>query len=357
MKIYINGRFLSQKVTGVQRYAREIVTALDKILQERKNEDDWCILAPKNTFNKLSTEKISMKKCGFFTGHLWEQLELPFYAKDGFLINLCNCAPLVKRNQLVTIHDAAVAAFPEAYSWKFRTWYKIIFIICGKWASKIVTVSRFSRDELNKYFSIPKEKISVIYNGIDHMERIKADESVIGELGVGNKKYVLAVGSQNVTKNFSLILKAAKQLPDTEFVIVGGMNKAVFTDVSFEEVVNVIYTGYITDEKLVSLYKHAAVFVYPSFYEGFGIPPLEAMRYGCPVVVSDCASLPEVCGGNALYCNPNDENDMVDKILQVFLRKNVPEFMPQKIREKYSWEKSARSVYDILQMNVEQKRN
>ena len=357
MKIYINGRFLSQRVTGVQRYAREIVTALDKLLQEGKNEDEWCILAPKNIIDDLPIKNIKIKICGSFIGHLWEQLELPFYARNGFLVNLCNCAPLVKKNQLVTIHDAAVAAFPKAYSWRFRIWYKILFTVCGKWASKIVTVSRFSRNELNEYFDIPKDKIAVIYNGIDHIERIKEDSSIIEDLGIGNEKYVLAVSSQNLTKNFSLIFNAAKQLQKIKFVIVGGANKAVFADINSEKLINVIYTGYISDEKLVALYKYAAVFIYPSLYEGFGIPPLEAMSHGCPVVVSDCASLPEVCGDNALYCHPNDENDLIDKILEVVSRGNVPKYASRKIKEKYSWEKSARCIYDILQMNVEQKRN
>ena len=164
MKIYINGRFLSQRVTGVQRYAQEIVKELDKVLQEKNTDNEWCILVPKNRINDLSTNYIKVKKCGKLTGHLWEQFELPFYAKDGFLVNLCNCAPLLKKNQLVTIHDAAVVAFPQAYSWQFRMWYKFIYTVCGKRADRIVTVSKFSRNELNKYFNKDIDKISVIYN-------------------------------------------------------------------------------------------------------------------------------------------------------------------------------------------------
>lgn len=357
MKIYINGRFLSQRVTGVQRYAREIVTALDKILQESKNDDEWWILAPNNTFDELSTEKIGIKRCGFFTGHLWEQMELPFYARDGFLLNLCNCAPLVKKKQLVTIHDAAIAAFPDAYSWKFRMWYKVLFTVCGKRAVKIVTVSMFSRNEINKYFNIPKEKITVIYNGVEHIERIKEDNSIIETLGVVGEKYVLAVSSKNPTKNFSLILKVAKQLEKIKFVIVGGSNKTVFADTGSEKLMNVVYAGYISDEKLVALYKHAAVFVYPSLYEGFGIPPLEAMIHGCPVIVSGCASLPEVCGDNALYCQLDDENDLADKIVGVMSGRNVRGFEIQKIKKIFSWEKSARCICDVLQISVGQKRN
>ena len=357
MKIYINGRFLSQRVTGVQRYAREIVTALDKLLQEGKNEDEWCILAPKNIIDDLPIEKIKLKVCGFSTGHLWEQVELPFYAKDGFLLNLCNCAPLIKKKQLLIIHDAAIAAYPQAYSWKFRVWYRVMHTVCGKRTEKIVTNSEFSKTELQKYFNINPNKIRVVYGGIEHMDRMKEDDSIIEELNLSKGGFVFAVSSKNPTKNFPLVLKAARLLPDVKFVIAGGSNNAVFASDNSEFLNNVTYTGYVSDEKLISLYRHAAVFVYPSLYEGFGIPPLEAMSQGCPVIVSDCASLPEVCGGNALYCQSNNGDDLADKIIGVLLGENILEFDAQKIKEKYVWERSAKCICDILQINVEQKRN
>lgn len=347
MKIYINGRFLSQRVTGVQRYAREIVTALDKILQESNNDDEWCILAPKNIINDLQIEKVKLKVCGFTTGHLWEQVELPFYAKDGFLLNLCNCAPLIKKNQLLIIHDAAIAAYPQAYSWKFRVWYRIMHTVCGKRSEKIVTDSEFSKTELQKYFNITADKMKVVYGGVEHMDRIKEDESIIDEYSLHNEKFVFAVSSKNPTKNFSLILKAAKLLPNVKFVIAGGSNNAVFAKDNSELLNNVIYTGYVSDEKLVSLYRHAAVFVYPSLYEGFGIPPLEAMSQGCPVIVSDCASLPEVCEEYAIFCNPHNEESLADKINGVLSGKMIGMDI-QKIKYKYSWDESARCLKDYV---------
>lgn len=133
MKYYINGRFLTQRITGVQRYAREMTLALDQLLQERTlDQNEYTILAPKNVIETLSCKRIQFKACGHLTGHLWEQIELPYYAKDGYLLNFCNCAPLIKKNQAVTIHDAAIAAFPSAYSWKFRLWYRIMYTVLGK---------------------------------------------------------------------------------------------------------------------------------------------------------------------------------------------------------------------------------
>ena len=350
MKIYINGRFLSQRITGVQRYAREMVTAIDKILAKEDNQNEWYLLTPNNIVGNISLSVIKIKKCGSLNGHIWEQLELPWYARDGFLLNFCNCAPLFKRKQLVTIHDAAVAAYPNAYSWNFRTWYKIMFYICGKCAEKIATVSNFSKNELHRYFSIPLDKIIVTYNGIDHMEKIIEDDSIVKELNLYGEKFVLAVSSQNPTKNFSLVLKTAKLMPETKFVIVGGSNKTIFAAENHEKMSNVIYTGYISDEKLISLYRHASVFVYPSLYEGFGIPPIEALSQGCPVIVSDCASLPEVCGDFTQYCNGSDEKIMCKKIKDVLSENVQKKYMIDDIREKYSWDKSAGILFKCIKL-------
>ena len=351
MKIYINGRFLTQRITGVQRYAREVVMALDKLFIEELPEDEWLLLTPHGANNDLSLLNIKVKQCGNFHGHLWEQVELPFFSRDGILLNLCNCAPMIKRRQLMVIHDGAVAAYPSAYSWQFRYWYRIMHTICGKITKKIVTDSQFSKNEISNYFSINKNKITVIYAGIDHMDRIKSDDSVIDELGLNGEKFVLAVSSQNPTKNFSLVLKAAYLLPTIKFVIAGGTNSAVFSSENIKQSNNVQFAGYVSDEKLVSLYSHASVFVYPSLYEGFGFPPLEALSKGCQSIVSDCASLPEVCGDYVHYCNAKDEHSMVNKIKDVMTENNYSlhiEKVKEQMKAKYSWEKTAKSLLKLI---------
>ncbi len=354
MRIYINGRFLTQQITGVQRYAREMVSAIDKIITEATSKDEWYMLVPQNTMQEMPLSAIKVEHCGRLSGHLWEQIELPFYSKDGFLVNLCNCAPLLKRKQMVTIHDAAVAEYPQAYSWAFRTWYRILFRISGRYAEKILTVSNFSKCQINKHFYISLDKIKVTYNGIDHMERIVADESIIGDLKICDEKFVLAVSSQNLTKNFPLIVRTAKLLPNVKFVIVGGNNKTVFKTENNKQLANVIYTGYVSDEKLVSLYRHASVFVYPSLYEGFGIPPLESMYCGCPVIVSTCASLPEVCGDAALYCSPHNSDMLKEMIEKILTDKLLSNTMIQKGLQRahdFQWENEAmklfRQIHDI----------
>lgn len=336
-KIYINGRFLTQKITGVQRYAEEIVKMLDSQINGKKNYK-WILLVPKNIIRNLKLENIEVKKVGYLKGHLWEQIELPLYSKDGILLNFCGCAPILKKNQIVTIHDAAVCAMPESFSFLFRTWYKFMFYIVGKRAKKVFTVSNFSKKEINKYFNIPLEKIDVTYNGIDHMKNIKPDESIFSKCTIEKNNYVLAVSSLNPSKNFKLILETAKISPEINFVIAGGTNSTVFKEQGLEIASNVKFIGYVSDEELVALYKYASCFVYPSIYEGFGIPPLEAMFFNCPVILSDIEVFKEIYMDSVLYCDVENSKFLKQQILLIMGSKKQPFLIKYKnVLLKYRW--------------------
>lgn len=227
------------------------------------------------------------------------------YTRDGFLFNFCNCAPILKRNQTVTIHDAAIAVMPQTFSWYFRTWYNLMFRVLGKNLEQIFTVSNFSRKELHKYFGIQMSKIAITYNGIDHIRNITPDTRILDRFNIGDKKYALAVSSLNPSKKFRLVLDVAAKMPDILFIIADGNNSKVFNSIGLETPPNAKFIGYVSDEELMALYHHASVFVYPSLYEGFGIPPLEAMMCGCPVVVSDIEVFHEVYGDSVIYCSAN----------------------------------------------------
>lgn len=349
MKYYINGRFLTQRITGVQRYAREVTLALDLLLQDTPSDhNEYTILTPKNFTDKLSCRRIHFKTCGHLSGHLWEQIELPYYAKDGYLLNFCNCAPLIKKNQAVTIHDTAIATFPEAYSWKFRLWYRIMYTVLGKRLKTIFTVSFFSRNELNKYFGISKKNIHITYNGSEHLLRLRPDYSILRNVP---QRYILAVSSQNPTKNFKLIIELAKRLSNIDFVIVGGRNNKIFSNIEEMNLSNLHYLGYVTDECLIALYQNARAFLYPSLYEGFGIPPLEAMINKCPVITSKCASLPEVCGDAALYIDSQDIDSDVNCLKNIFqnntLRENLID-AGKKRSTVFSWKFTAKKIYTLV---------
>lgn len=359
--IFINGRFLTQPITGVQRYAHELVKKLDNAIESSaiiKSIYSFCIIAPQNVQYKLPLKNISIKYVGKCQGHLWEQLELPFYSRDGLLISLCNAAPLIRSNQIVTIHDAAVFGFPLAYSFIFRAWYKILLIGLGKRARRIVTDSHFSKKELVHYCNVKEEKLEVIYLGKEHIFDCKADQSILVKNSLVNKPFVLAVSSLNPNKNFGSIIKAI-QLIDNEnidFVIAGGTNPKIFSKKGEALPDCVKHVGYVTDGELRALYEHATSFIYPSFYEGFGLPPLEAMSCGCPVIVSNSASLPEVCGDAALYCDPYSPADIADKIKLVLNDKLLRSQLVQKGLERaqfFTWEQSVRQVFEVIKDVIE----
>ena len=310
---------------------------LDSQINGKKNYK-WILLVPKNIIRNLKLENIEVKKVGYLKGHLWEQIELPLYSKDGILLNFCGCAPILKKNQIVTIHDAAVCAMPESFSFLFRTWYKFMFYIVGKRAKKVFTVSNFSKKEINKYFNIPLEKIDVTYNGIDHMKNIKPDESIFSKCTIEKNNYVLAVSSLNPSKNFKLILETAKISPEINFVIAGGTNSTVFKEQGLEIASNVKFIGYVSDEELVALYKYASCFVYPSIYEGFGIPPLEAMFFNCPVILSDIEVFKEIYMDSVLYCDVENSKFLKQQILLIMGSKKQPFLIKYKnVLLKYRW--------------------
>lgn len=353
-KIYINGRFLTQNITGVQRYAIEIIKVLDKYLSDNKLNDEFKfeIVCPKNIKQKLILKNIKIKQIGILKGHLWEQIELPLYVKNKFLFNFCNCAPLIKKNQIVTIHDVAVCAVPYAYSKIFRMWYKFMYRVLISRLKKIFTVSEFSKKELNKYFNIPLEKVEVTYNGIDHMKNIKPDESIFFNFDIEKNNYVLAVSSLNPSKNFKLILETAKISPEINFVIAGGTNSTVFKEQGFEIASNVKFIGYVNDEKLVALYKYASCFVYPSIYEGFGIPPLEAMYFNCPVILSDIVVFKEIYMDNVLYCKIDDYNILKEKILLILDDEEIKKSIIEKEKflvNKYRWSNIIIKLFEVIE--------
>ena len=350
MKIYINGRFLTQRITGVQRYALEITRTLDSLISDDKNlqKHEYIVIAPKKVLYSIKLKNIQVVQKGVLKGHLWEQLELPIYSQDGFLMNFCNCAPLLKRNQTVTIHDAAVSAMPHTFSLAFRTWYKLMFMWLGRSLKHIFTVSEFSKKELHKYYSITLSKISVTYNGINHIKRLKADEGIIARESLKDKKYVLAVSSMSPSKNFPLVLDVARLMSDVEFIIAGGSNAKVFKSAGLDVPQNARLIGYVSDEELMALYRHASVFVYPSLYEGFGIPPLEAMMCGCPVVVSDIEVFHEVYGDSVEYCDCYNVTKWKQVIENVLTDKKKYYMDICQCTKLYTWNNTAKLVLNIF---------
>ncbi|KVG29657.1 glycosyl transferase [Burkholderia diffusa] len=349
-QLVYNGRFTTQKTTGVQRVARELIAALIKF----QPQDPVTVLVPPQPGVEVSGAKTV--KVGFYKGVIWEQLVLPLFARGDRIVNLSNSASIFAGNQIVYMHDAAVFDTPAHFSRPFRVWYRIMFWILARTSVCVLTNSRFSRDRLAHHCGVSAEKISVVPLGADHLDVLESDTSVLDKHALTPDRFVLAVSSMNPTKNFGRLIAAFRQIndPSVDLVIVGMQNATVFgkQDHLSAAEPNIKYVGYISDEQLKALYQNAACFLYPSIYEGFGIPPLEAMRYGCPAVVGKSAALPEVCADAALYCDPYSHDDIAEKLRSLLDSAELRAELKRKgtlHAEKYRWSRSAEMMKEIFE--------
>lgn len=359
--IFINGRFLTQATTGVQRWAAELTLALDGLLCSGEISPGayrFVLLVPRGVSRDLSLERIRVERVGRFGGHVWEQVNLRPYTRmpGAVLLNLGNTAPIGAPNVVVTIHDAGVFATPEAYSVAFRTWYRLMHRNLARNARGIITISEFSRQQLQEYTAAPMSRTEVIPPGAEHIARLDADPGILDRHGLGQRPFVLAVSSLNPNKNFKLIIEAMAYLPDllgsVDVVVAGGTSPRVFRAGSMDFGPAIKHLGYVNDRELKALYQRATAFVFPSLYEGFGLPPVEAMSCGCPVIVARAASLPWVCGDAALYCDPHDAQDLAQKIRMLVSDQKLQAELRQKGLARarvFSWPQCARGTFRLLE--------
>jgi glycosyltransferase involved in cell wall biosynthesis len=313
----VNGKFLGRRATGTERYASELVTAVDALLPASA---DWTLLCPPGT-RAPPLARIRVRHVGpaGLPAHAWEQLALPAAAGGARLLNLAGTSPWAgARRSASVLHDAAVFDHPEAYTRPFVAWYRRSFRHLAASGARLMTVSAFSRERLCAALGTPASRWAVVPDGGDHFERIAADAGAVRRLGLSGRRLLLAVASANPTKNLERLLDAYRRLApgdDVRLVLVGGGNAAVFSADAggaaagrpaggAHDPPGVVRTGPVDDATLKALYLQARALVFPSLYEGFGLPPLEAMSLGCPVVAARAASLPEVCGDAALYVDP-----------------------------------------------------
>jgi glycosyltransferase involved in cell wall biosynthesis len=318
---FINGKFTAQATTGVQRAATELVRALDALGDALPGQ--WTLLCPPGgrppALQRIRCEFVGPAGLPL---HVWEQMVLPLQARTGLLLNLAGSAPWLARRQLCLLYDAAVFDVPEAYSPRFRAWYRALFLHLARSPATLVTASAFSRRRLAPRLGVPEARLAVVPLGADHLAPVAADHTVIQRLGLQDQAFLLTVGSDNPSKNHPLLLQAFSrlQVPGLRLVMVGQRNARVFAGTaSTPDPAGVLRTGPLPDADLKALYERAALLVFPSRYEGFGIPPLEAMSLGCAVVACPQAALPEVCGDAACWVEDTSPDGLAAAI-QALLR-------------------------------------
>jgi glycosyltransferase involved in cell wall biosynthesis len=357
MEFVINGRFLTQRTTGVQRYAHELARALDAIL-DTEPDNKITILSPRLMGAPPVWRNILLHQVGRLQGHAWEQFELPWYSGNATLFCPGNTAPAVsllrKQRVVVTLHDLSYLYFPEAYSNAFRAWYGMIIPLILSRADQIITVSESERCAILSHYPKAAPRLHAIQNGG------LPGNSNLKEIGSAaeDSNFVLYVGSLSKRKNFPGVLEAACRLArkrNIRFVFIGGATGGISSgnmEIPSDVAGQITMTGQMDDSAtLISYYRRAACFLFPSFYEASPLPPIEAMACGCPVIASDIPSLRERCGDAAVYCDPHDIDSICASVLQIMdntdLRSSLQALGYQRAAN-YTWEACARSMLDVI---------
>jgi glycosyltransferase involved in cell wall biosynthesis len=339
--IIINGRFLTQPVTGVQRYAREVISQF--------NRQDVTVgwLKPPDILRSAALNQ------------LWIQSVMPFnISKDAVLWSPTNIGPVFCKKHVLTLHSIAEQVHPELYDKKYVAWRKWILPGLLKRVRKIITTSRYSRQTILDYYKQAQGKTEVIYNGVDldlFCPRNCTEKRSIRQEYNLKKPFVLNVGTLSTLKNTNGLLKAWQLLPKTtrkelDLVIAGKPEKNIAYKFDKNRMRSVRFIGYVGGEELAALYSAAQLFVFPSLYESFGLPVLEAMACGTPVITSNNTALNEIAGP-AVIVNPNSIDEIRDSIQHLV---NSPKKLQKMSAEgnawaaRFTWKKTAEKTLGIL---------
>ncbi|MBL8078590.1 MAG: glycosyltransferase family 4 protein [Anaerolineales bacterium] len=328
-KIAINGRYLSRRITGVERYAHEV----SKRLHSSR------IVQPKRPLRQM-------------TGNFWEQLILPGRIKQHEILwSPANAGPWLIKNQVITIHDASVFDHPEWFKSNFAAWTRLSWRILAHRVKAVITVSNFSRERLKKHLGIPDKKIHMIYNGVGKPFEPQTQDVINktrSKYKLG-KPYFLFAGRNEPRKNLTTLIQAWEGLNSkTHDLFIAGMEGNIFAPISS----HARSVTYIPDEYLPALYSGATAFILPSFYEGFGLPALEAMACSTPVIASDIPAFREIFKDAALFAKPHDASEITNVMQNIIddpsLANTVRERGLQLVK-KYSWDEAALKTQALLE--------
>jgi len=295
-------------------------------------------------------------------GHLWEQTELLQRSRGGVLWSPSITGPLLHPRQVVTIHDVVPLDHPEWLSRQFAQWYRWLTPRLAQTACHIITVSEYSKSRIVHHSGISPDKVAVTLLAADRRFAPRSGhetQTTLMPLNLPSSRYVLSIGSIEPRKNTVRLVEAWKSIqarlePDLWLVVTGAKGRSqVFSEVGLLEIPpRVHFTDHVPDEVLPHLYAGAKAFVYPSLYEGFGLPPLEAMASGVPVITSNVTSLPEVVGDAALMVNPSSTTELAGAMLRLLedeeLRRRLSSAGLMRA-QRFSWREAAAQTLSILE--------
>jgi glycosyltransferase involved in cell wall biosynthesis len=325
-EIVVNGRFLSRRITGVERHGREILALIG---------------------SKCRVEKT--RRSGL-AGHMWEQFMLPARMhSESILWSPANTGPLAVHHQALTVHDLSPLENPEYFKKSFSTWYRLFLPLLARNVRVVFTPSRYVQSKVMERFGI--QNVVVTPNGVNRACFSPDARQTIVDLP---SSFILFVGSLQPRKNLPALLQAWSEIreeyPDLWLVIAGGQG-SVFKPLKLNIVERVHCLGYVGENDLPGLYAKALLFVLPSLDEGFGLPALEAMACGTPVIVSDGGALPEVVGDAALIFKTSERDSLSGAIRQCLKNKDLSSSLIASGFERvghFSWQYSAELIWKTL---------
>lgn len=361
MKIGIDVTPILYEGTGVGEYTRQLV---GELLRQNPNDEFVLFFSALRGYGKirrllrhLALRKDKVRVLGVplppaFWQFVWNKLNIfkiewlvgkvdVFHCWD-YLIPSSNC------KKIVTIHDITPIIYSETHTKKIVNNFKLVIHKIKKEKINVITDSQSSKKDLAKYCGIEEDKINVVYLG--------RKESWEGKWGRGDRgdrgnlwKYILSVGTREPRKNLKRIIEAfdliVEKYPELELVIAGRYGWGEDENQKYKEKIKIL--GYVQEKDLAELYENAICLVYPSLYEGFGLPVLDAMSLGCPVITSNISSLPEVGGNAVLYVDPKNTEDIKNSMIRIIESDELREHLINKGLEqakKFSWEKCARET-------------
>ncbi len=371
MQIACDARPLSKNKAGIGQYTNSL---LKHILTSEPTIN--LILCSNKEIDFEKNQRIKLIKNNSFlwrkNSNLWLQSLLPVILKKNkvdlfhgtlFLDPILSHVP-----SIITIYDMVLNTFPETMSWKNRLPLKLLMKSSAKKAARIIAISESTKKDIIKFIEIQPEKIRVIYPGVSKNFSPLNDENdgvILDSLKL-SPGYILTVGTLEPRKNLIRLLNAYKMIVSgdgeiPQLVIVGGHG---WLKVDINKIVDslglskkVLFTGYVSDNDLPALYRNAKIFVYPSLYEGFGLPPLEAMACGIPVISSDTSSIPEVVGDAGLLVDPY-RTDEIARAINIVLRN---EELYTRLKRAgitrsglFSWDKTAQETIKLYQEVIEE---
>ncbi|MCK5084813.1 MAG: glycosyltransferase family 4 protein [Candidatus Pacebacteria bacterium] len=365
MKIGIDASRAFVKIrTGTEEYSYQFIKNLTKV----DTSSHQIFLYVKNNSKidfELPKNFIIQKIC---YNRLWTQLGLSLEIKKNpidVLFIPSHTIPIIhSKNTVVTIHGLEFKYHPESYSFKERTLLKLNTFIAVKWSSKIIVPSESTKKDLIEFYKVDENKIKVVYHGVKSQKPIKSKAYKVKN----NNFNILFIGRLEKRKNLVNLIKAFelfKKHSPNPFCQRGDSNYKLILagkeGFGFEEIKKAIYKsqyksdiilkGYVSEREKEELYKNTNIFILPSFYEGFGLPILEAMSYGVPIVCSNASSLPEIAGDAALLIDSNNIQDISNAIEKIICDENLRNEMTKKgfeNVEKFSWEKCVEETLDTL---------